>query len=1526
VLVVGGIGPAGTALATAELYDPTANTWTLTGSMGSPAYLHTASLLPSGNVLVAGGLSGANPTWTVLNSSTEYNPSTELWGNNTTYSTGRYSTTLIPISGSRVFMLGGLATAPDLYLEDTDPTANLAKLSATLTTNIYDATSHSWSGAAAVLEDTTRTAYRNYTGGLVSSNLIVAVADNRYYTYSISGNTWTSRGTIAQTPEFASNQTVYNGTSSLNQTTAQSINAFSSLGRANPVIQTTGGTLILPFAELTTGSTKSFVHLKYSTSDNLWKKTGFTDNITVAGGRSYWSYAAGTSTAWVFGGQQGLLSNNIRDTASWTMESDVVSTVETINAGANTSIYSSPVTGIYMGVQGWVIYNTTLPTQRITVPANNYIADSLASVVNIGGATAKTYRSSKVRVSTNDNDGDVVLLGPAIAGIQAESLQRSSPNTSATVKSSVTELTNPVDFRLYQVGEANGSTIKVPGQQVANQTGLPQIVGGYLPLNGTVCGLLKKNFWEDALQVTPSNWPSNIQDSANSGREWGNFKNEIARILSSNTVASISLGNGITAPDCSVATTDGTVSITPNQAVYCGAPYGFNWADKLSVTIDNDTFSGAFSAHMSRKVKSVNNTYASLITINDAENSNQPLGKKFGINYNFSNFYVAMKARAKLGNILYRFYRPGAEGENYVVRYEYPTIPAASLAISVDHNWNHAGHSLNGHVQKSHINITLPSGAKYTNSVINSTTKLAIVETTPDPTYRTADMYLMVGFTVTQAERASIGGTTRLRIQYPSTSAIPATPLFVPGDFIRFDAITPIPTTLLSGQAQIATVSTPVTNYQDITIAALALDDGTSAMSLATNPGYLSLDPAATVKTQFDPAIVVNDILSINIPPSNLTNASSASIMNQGFRITAVDANKQWIKCFVRDPDDANVFQYSSIKDVNSISVFHGSTTSETAIVSSVNALSNSPVQATLLTTSSDISLASWDTGNNWDAGSILTDGLNAVLSTVNPGNVNTDFQINLKKPTSSLLSSNSDFINDDIYLVPAYAKDVVKWFNTPCITGLWSMSSIETADSGTSVQITSLTSTKDSAVQVAGVGANECAAPIVGQTVIPSNLTPTSYPNFVVSVDTANAKGFVGGSMVKITNSVPLQKQYPSMTCSNIAKDGTFTFSFGGPYRSGVKVTTTGSIESAGDFAIIRTNTVLPNAWSTGKTVPGDFIYIAGPTYDAGTFASLLSNVSNANKGVFRIINISHNNTVIWIENKGAVTEKAVMDVTLLTSQSIIPGDILTITDSSWGVNNKGSWTVLSVGASLTEDVQFVNGTLKVDVSNKPIYSLSGPQVMSNSTVQVSEGAPRTFYKKLIGINPNQTDSNLTDLILCSNNHTAVPDLDLELSAISSTAGSVISSMNKLNFPTDTKVGADAYRYNTGLVGEAKKVIYGDPNDPDTYPGIISNGASVIPDGPAIKRVAIAFSVRVIGNPSSNLADKIKSVIAGVINSNKVGQNLSISDLLAAGGAVDGVDSISALYSQGDQIRVSGDEKTMVISLNDISVIFIEN
>ena len=50
-------------LASAEIYDPALGTWSLTGSMSTARAYHTATLLPDGRVLVSGGHDGNSIAW-----------------------------------------------------------------------------------------------------------------------------------------------------------------------------------------------------------------------------------------------------------------------------------------------------------------------------------------------------------------------------------------------------------------------------------------------------------------------------------------------------------------------------------------------------------------------------------------------------------------------------------------------------------------------------------------------------------------------------------------------------------------------------------------------------------------------------------------------------------------------------------------------------------------------------------------------------------------------------------------------------------------------------------------------------------------------------------------------------------------------------------------------------------------------------------------------------------------------------------------------------------------------------------------------------------------------------------------------------------------------------------------------------------------------------------------------------------------------------------------------------------------------
>src|SRR5262249_4194197 len=90
VLVAGGSGASCGPIASAEVYDPSTGTWSVTGSMTIARVGHSATLLPNGEVLVVGG---SNPPGccTPLASAELYNPATGTWTATGRMHTARYS-------------------------------------------------------------------------------------------------------------------------------------------------------------------------------------------------------------------------------------------------------------------------------------------------------------------------------------------------------------------------------------------------------------------------------------------------------------------------------------------------------------------------------------------------------------------------------------------------------------------------------------------------------------------------------------------------------------------------------------------------------------------------------------------------------------------------------------------------------------------------------------------------------------------------------------------------------------------------------------------------------------------------------------------------------------------------------------------------------------------------------------------------------------------------------------------------------------------------------------------------------------------------------------------------------------------------------------------------------------------------------------------------------------------------------------------------------------------------------------------
>src|SRR5918911_2829578 len=98
VLVAGG-----DSLGSAELYDPATGTWRLTGSLNTPrGFDHTATLLPNGKVLVAGGYNGDE-----INSAGLYDPATGTWTSTGNLNVARHSHTATLLPDGKVLVAGG---------------------------------------------------------------------------------------------------------------------------------------------------------------------------------------------------------------------------------------------------------------------------------------------------------------------------------------------------------------------------------------------------------------------------------------------------------------------------------------------------------------------------------------------------------------------------------------------------------------------------------------------------------------------------------------------------------------------------------------------------------------------------------------------------------------------------------------------------------------------------------------------------------------------------------------------------------------------------------------------------------------------------------------------------------------------------------------------------------------------------------------------------------------------------------------------------------------------------------------------------------------------------------------------------------------------------------------------------------------------------------------------------------------------------------------------------------------------------
>lgn len=107
VLVAGGVGNSLQAFAKVELWDPAQRQWLPRAALHTPRYGHTATLLTDGRVLVTGGI---NAQEEVLNTTELYDPTTDTWADGPPLPEHLQGHTALRQPDGRVLLAGGLVS------------------------------------------------------------------------------------------------------------------------------------------------------------------------------------------------------------------------------------------------------------------------------------------------------------------------------------------------------------------------------------------------------------------------------------------------------------------------------------------------------------------------------------------------------------------------------------------------------------------------------------------------------------------------------------------------------------------------------------------------------------------------------------------------------------------------------------------------------------------------------------------------------------------------------------------------------------------------------------------------------------------------------------------------------------------------------------------------------------------------------------------------------------------------------------------------------------------------------------------------------------------------------------------------------------------------------------------------------------------------------------------------------------------------------------------------------------------------
>jgi hypothetical protein len=546
--------------------------------------------------------------------------------------------------------------------------------------------------------------------------------------------------------------------------------------------------------------------------------------------------------------------------------------------------------------------------------------------------------------------------------------------------------------------------------------------------------------------------------------------------------------------------------------------------------------------------------------------------------------------------------------------------------------------------------------------------------------------------------------------------------------------------------------------------------------------------------------------------------------------------------------------------------------------------------------------------------------------------------------------------LDEEMYLVTANADQIIRFWNKTVVTGLSNVSKIENSEYGRQIQISTQTFGNNGSVKITGGTGNDVTLALVGSTSELNDKLGVLYVPYEIK------KGLVQNQWLKLQNQLRQNKVIGLTTGTSLQV-----------YNDGIQITS--SVPSTGTFQTIRPTTQTEDTvvkierhgdfialisvdgpsfnLNTAGVKEGDWlriknndeaawssssIYSSGAriSYNGFNYTSLQSSNQNknpetetdywelrefnqSNEGIFQIVRIFEDDS-LWIKFDNAVEGMHYLgnsnNFKIYSYDSVMPGDTLVITTDILGSSNVGRYTVVDESYGSGYLFPTSSRIYTTPITSTAIATLGG----EFSQINIEEKTPLTLWKRIFTVGP--ITNSLAAVLVDS------PNL---VNRTGESLGSYIIGQGKVKFDNDINFGVDAYKYYGGLIKELNKVIYGDPFDSYTYPGVRAAGTDIDIIPAMGKRIKIGLAVRIKSSvPFTQIRERIKGAVASSINQLGAGQQVALSKCIAAASSVVGVTSVSVTYptynSSNDQIPVGPSEKPIVIDSNtDITVTLIE-